>query len=930
MAQHPDKRAIMGSDDRGRMLLAAPGHSETTPLKQEAKTLLMAKKDSHILVIGSDPELTSQLDEILTRTHHRVYIARSGREALSKAAHTPQPDIILLDQKVTDIDGYQLCARIKALPSAAEIPIIFITTLATEGEEIKGIAAGVSDFIAKPLRPAILLARIKTHLALADQSRRMEELVSQRTRELEHTQQALRTAMQNLLTTQVAPGVFWIQVPEVGLYILCGCPGEVVKHLMRQGYIKTVNRDGFSYETGPNVILLSDLAVQNGGFANLAEFPVLQMLYRQGMLLPGHPNNTGIKPMLIGSEEQIHAQLQYIHRGNYGLTNKKEIIACGVDEESAEQLLRIKRHFAFGSIRKPTEFVDTLVIDDRRREIRDGVTVQRCGFNRFRFEFRGHSSEVDLNLPPGIAYERPYPLDNHRFQRHYFAVLHSGDGDGWDINRPSMSSVVMYQGRIFLIDAGPGITHALTALGIDISEVEGIFHTHGHDDHFAGLPALVHSDHRLKYYATPLVRQSVVKKLNALMSLGTGEFERFFEVHDLQFDCWNDCDGLEVMPIFSPHPVETNLFMFRALDEHGYRSYAHWADLSSFHTLDQMTRAGPNQVPQELIEKVKNDYLRPADLKKIDIGGGMIHGMAEDFRNDHSGRLILAHIARKLTLEEMEIGSESSFGALDVLIEGQQDYLRRRAFDYLRELFPNVNRGQFLILLNASVINQNAGTIIRRAGERSDYMDMVLSGTVAYINTSSGIHNNLSFGSFLGDRCLFNNEAGDEGTYRAISHCSVLRLSNSMMRTFLESNNLFEEMKELTSKVWSLRKTWLFGGQTSFLSLGNIVKEMTQKEFQDGEVIQLDVGEAIWLVERGCVVWSDRRGERIQQIKAGDFIGEHSYMLKSGVSGFRYHTIGDTLLFRIGLRQLLQIPVVYWKILESISKRQSMLWNRRE
>ena len=305
----------------------------------------------------------------------------------------------------------------------------------------------------------------------------------------------------------------------------------------------------------------------------------------------------------------------------------------------------------------------------------------------------------------------------------------------------------------------------------------------------------------------------------------------------------------------------------------------------------------------------------------------MIHGVAGDFREDHSGRLILAHIARKLTMEEMEIGSESSFGALDVLIEGQQDYPRKRALEYLQQLFPRVDERQFLILLNAPVINQNAGTIIRRAGERAEHMDMVLSGTVVYINTTAGIHNNLSFGSFLGDRCLFNSTAEDEGTYRAISHCSVLRISNSMMRTFLENNHLFHEMKELTTKVWSLRKTWLFGGQTSFLSLGNIVKELNQVIYPADQAVDIDAGEAIWLVDEGCLVWSDARGRTIQRITAGDFIGEHSYMLKSGESNFRYRAIDETRIFRIGLKRLLDIPVVYWKILETISKRQTMLWN---
>ena len=81
-----------------------------------------------------------------------------------------------------------------------------------------------------------------------------------------------------------ANGMYWVGIPEAGLYILCGCPADSVKHLMKRGLIVQGEKDGIKYETGPNAILLSN-----------------------------HPNNTGIKPMLIGLEEQVKAQSQYIY-----------------------------------------------------------------------------------------------------------------------------------------------------------------------------------------------------------------------------------------------------------------------------------------------------------------------------------------------------------------------------------------------------------------------------------------------------------------------------------------------------------------------------------------------------------------------------------------------------------------------------------------
>ena len=133
-----------------------------------------------------------------------------------------------------------------------------------------------------------------------------------------------------------------------------------------------------------------------------------------------------------------------------------------------------------------------------------------------------------------------------------------------------MASVICFQGKIFLIDVGPNIAHTLNAIGIDVNEVEGIFHTHAHDDHFAGLTTLIHTNHKIKYYSTQMVRASVTKKLSSLMSIEESEFEEYFEVCDLEFDEWNNIDGLEVKPVYSPHPVETNILFFRTLNNRNY------------------------------------------------------------------------------------------------------------------------------------------------------------------------------------------------------------------------------------------------------------------------------------------------------------------------------------------------------------------------
>ncbi|MBF0214941.1 MAG: response regulator, partial [Magnetococcales bacterium] len=793
----------------------------------------MRDRQGRILIVDDEKSNLDVMTSLL-KDQYQIVVAKSGEQALQRANVAPHPDLILLDVMMPGMDGFEVCRQLKADPVTRHIPIIFVTALDEIGDEAAGFAMGAVDYVFKPINPAILRVRLKTHMALADQSRLLEQQVQERTRELEKAQEALRATMGNLLTIQVGPGVFWLQIPEAGLYILCGCPSEVVKLLMLKGLNAPAIKNGINFETGPNVILLSDLLVQNGGFANMAEFPVLQMLYRQGMIIPGHPNNTGIKPMLMGAADQVKAQLAYIHRGNYGLS-REELLQADLDEKTVDMMMRIKLQFAFGKIREPSEFLDTLIVSDKPEEIRNGAWIQRIGCNRFRFTYRDQSAEVDLNLAKDAVYKSPYPLGYHRVKRHYFAVLHTGEGDGWDSERPSMSSVLMFQGRFYLIDAIPGVLNVLSALGIDISEVEGIFHTHAHDDHFAGLPALIQTDRRLKYYATPMVRSSVAKKFAALMSFEEDKFHQFFETHDLEFDVWNQCGGLEVRPIYSPHPVETSLLVFRALADDGYRTYAHWTDLTSFAVLDRMAVPGPFAVAPEHIQAIKNKYLFPADLKKLDIGGGMIHGVAQDFRKDPSKRLILAHLARDLTTEEMEIGSEATFGSLDILIPGDQDYRRQRSFYYLRELFPEITDDDIRMLINGPIVPYNAGSFIRWEGDANDFVEMTVSGDVVYLDSDFGIRYHLGFGAFMGLQQIFTGTLQDEGSYRALSHSAVLRIPVKLFRIFLENSGLFNKLLKVLEKVRFLRHTWLFGEQTSFVFLAKIAQTLETIRVTEGE-----------------------------------------------------------------------------------------------
>ncbi len=106
---------------------------------------------------------------------HNVLIAKNGQQALSRSRGVPAPDLILLDILMPDMDGFEVCKRLKQDPDTAGIPIIFITALNEEEDQIRGFELGAVDFVTKPFMPSVVKARVKTHLSLKAAHARLED-----------------------------------------------------------------------------------------------------------------------------------------------------------------------------------------------------------------------------------------------------------------------------------------------------------------------------------------------------------------------------------------------------------------------------------------------------------------------------------------------------------------------------------------------------------------------------------------------------------------------------------------------------------------------------------------------------------------------------------------------------------------------------------
>ena len=118
-----------------------------------------------ILVVDDTPENLTVLGELL-RPQYRVRVAATGARALQVAASDPKPDLILLDVMMPEMDGYEVIRRLRADATTHDIPVIFVTAMDGAADEERGLQLGAVDYIAKPIKPAIVLARVAAHLEL--------------------------------------------------------------------------------------------------------------------------------------------------------------------------------------------------------------------------------------------------------------------------------------------------------------------------------------------------------------------------------------------------------------------------------------------------------------------------------------------------------------------------------------------------------------------------------------------------------------------------------------------------------------------------------------------------------------------------------------------------------------------------------------------
>jgi putative two-component system response regulator len=204
-----------------------------------------------ILAVDDAADLLALIGKALVGDY-KVKLASDGKKALALAAEEPLPDLILLDVGLPGASGFEVCKKLKEQPSTADIPVIFLTGKVEAADQVEGLDLGAVDYIAKPVNAKLLLARVRTHLALAGRRAELERQVESRTAQLEDARVQLirRLARAMEFHESAAAGNKAVRVAQYVKLLAqaAGAKPEAVDHMMKAAPLYDIGKMGVPSE----------------------------------------------------------------------------------------------------------------------------------------------------------------------------------------------------------------------------------------------------------------------------------------------------------------------------------------------------------------------------------------------------------------------------------------------------------------------------------------------------------------------------------------------------------------------------------------------------------------------------------------------------------------------------------------------------------
>ncbi len=204
---HEDRHSVRPGEACERSSLPEPNLTAAAALAQPHRR--RSTDDEIILIVDDSPDNLSVLGELLQSAGYRVKVANSGHVALHLAGQQPMPSLILLDIMMPDMDGHEVLRQLRSNIDTREIPVIFLTAHDDDEDEERAFGNGIADYILKPIKPSVVLARVRSQLLLRharrwlqDQNLALEAEIARRMRENELIQAVSIRALAHLAETR--------------------------------------------------------------------------------------------------------------------------------------------------------------------------------------------------------------------------------------------------------------------------------------------------------------------------------------------------------------------------------------------------------------------------------------------------------------------------------------------------------------------------------------------------------------------------------------------------------------------------------------------------------------------------------------------------------------------------------------------------------
>ncbi|MBN2362003.1 MAG: cyclic nucleotide-binding domain-containing protein [Deltaproteobacteria bacterium] len=611
--------------------------------------------------------------------------------------------------------------------------------------------------------------------------------------------------------------------------IALGFPEEVVKAWLRAGKQITC-------------WLVPDVRQSRGIVQWAFEFPLYHALFVQGLF--------GKKQkMTVLTHERDWADLvEYLRLTLLGLTRdelKREGVAPGTIEVLCREGEAMALKHADGRIAQVEDFLQPRFFDARGEVEYNGLRIKTHGNNTysvFATADRLEEYRLDVEADAAPPYSQPLTPATAPMAPQPFELSMLGTGNGFDVKGPCTSQLVQANGRFMLIDAGPYVRTLLSHAGVSLDQVSALVITHAHEDHAAGLSALLDLTHRLKLFTTRETAAILRRKLALLnptvASPGT-LLDECFDLVCIEPSKDYDYYGLRLRFHYTMHSIPCVGVQLAMRDGSELHSALIVGDNNSRANIDRARQQGV--IAPARHEELTRLYGWRGDLVVADAGAGLIHGVAADFKDNPSRNVVYVHTTtlkgeeqHRYTLAEPGhryplIGESSRPAALE---RG----LARRA---LVEAFGGADNDWLEAMLDAaSAHNVNRHQIVLRRDDTGQDLFVAISGELGVmVADDDGARKvaTLHAGEIFGEMAAIKG-APRSASVVAETPARLLRVPGEVFFRFAAETRLLASLPELWAKRRDLERVG-FLARASVTARNQLARQAVRRTIQPGATL---------------------------------------------------------------------------------------------